>query len=282
MIEVNDLSFRYSSSAEPTLKSLSFAAAPGQVLGFVGPSGAGKSTTQKVLTGQLSHFSGTVKILGQMVDRWGRDLYQHIGVGFELPTHFLRLTGRENLEFFRALYDVSRHRYLDLMEELGLAGALDQRVCDYSKGMKTRLGFARALLHNPQLLFLDEPGGGLDPANVAVVESIIQRERAAGKTIFLTTHDMLTVDRLCDQVAFLIDGTIAVTDDPSLLKQAHGRPEVSVTFGEPQKTETFALDSLGQNPRFRQVIEQYPLHTLHSQEASLSEIFLKLTGTAID
>ncbi len=282
MIEVDGLSYRYPKATSPTLHSLSFSAKPGQILGFVGPSGAGKSTTQKLLTGQLTPSDGNVIVLGQLIGDWGRDLYQHIGVGFELPTHFLRLTGRENLEFFRALYGVSSNRYLELMTELGLDQALDQPVSDYSKGMKTRLGLARALLHDPQLLFLDEPGGGLDPANIAVVESIIQRERAAGKTVFLTTHDMLTVDRLCDRVAFLIDGKIAVFDDPAALKQVHGKSELAVTFGDPQTTENFALDTLGQNPRFRQVIEQYPLHTLHSQEASLSEIFLKLTGTAID
>lgn len=284
MIRVSELCFRYPKASADTLKSLCFEVKAGEVFGFVGPSGSGKSTTQKVLTGLLTASSGDAEILGRPVAQWGRELYRQIGVAFELPTHFLRLTGRENLEFFRALYGVSTHSYLAVIEQLGLSDALDIRVGQYSKGMKTRLGLARALLHDAQILFLDEPGGGLDPSNVALVEQIISQQRAAGKTVFLTTHDMLTVDRLCDRVAFLIDGSIAVVDTPKALKKAHGRAELKVTFGEqePPEQETFQLDQLAQSERFRHIIETQQLQTLHTQEASLSEIFRRLTGTDIE
>ncbi|MEM1089339.1 MAG: ABC transporter ATP-binding protein [Pseudomonadota bacterium] len=283
MIQVSDLSFRYPKAPTPTLKNLTFEVEPGQILGFVGPSGAGKSTTQRVLTGQLATADGRVDILGRPVADWGRELYRYIGVAFELPTHFLRLTGRENLEFFQALYGVSDQRWRSHLEELGLADASEQRVGSYSKGMMTRLGLVRALLHDPKVLFLDEPGGGLDPASVAKVEDIIRRERDAGKTIFLTTHDMLSVDRLCDRVAFLIDGTIAVVDEPGRLKRQHGRAELTVTFGEADapSVESFALDGLAENARFQEVIKTQALQTMHTEEASLSEIFRKLTGASL-
>ncbi len=283
MIEVSELSFRYPKAPAPTLKSLSFDVAPGQILGFVGPSGAGKSTTQRVLTGQLAAADGTVNILDRRVAEWGRELYRYIGVAFELPTHFLRLTGRENLQFFQSIYGVSDKRWKALLEELGLGDAADQRVGSYSKGMMTRLGLVRALLHDPKVLFLDEPGGGLDPASVARVEDIIRRERDAGKTIFLTTHDMLSVDRLCDRVAFLIDGAIAVVDEPGRLKRQHGRAELSVTFGvaDAPQVESFPLEGLAGNPRFQEVLRTQALHTMHTQEASLSEIFRKLTGSSL-
>ena len=156
MIEVRDLAFRYPGSAAPAVRGLGFHVEEGEIFGFLGPSGAGKSTTQKILSGLLRDFTGRVTVLGRDLATWGPALYEQIGVSFDVPTLYLKLTGLENLRYFRSLYQDETEDAESLLEQVGLAQDAGLRVSQYSKGMKVRLGFARALLNRPQLLFLDE------------------------------------------------------------------------------------------------------------------------------
>ncbi|MEN8183857.1 MAG: ABC transporter ATP-binding protein, partial [Myxococcota bacterium] len=206
MIEVSGLAFAYPGAKAPAVNELEFAVEDGEVFGFLGPNGAGKSTTQKVLTGLLHDYSGKVRVLEREVRDWGSDLYEQIGVGFELPVHYGRLTARENLRYFGSLYQGETVDPDELLEQLDLLEQADVRVDRFSKGMRVRLSFARSILCRPRLLFLDEPTTGLDPVSARRVKDLILQHRGRGATVFLTTHDMATADELCDRVAFLVDG----------------------------------------------------------------------------
>jgi len=157
MIEVENLTYVYPGASAPAVSDVSFTVERGRIFGLLGPSGAGKSTTQRVLTRQNRRFRGSVSVLSRRVESWDHTFYEHIGVGFELPNHYLRLTGRENLEFFASLYAGPTRAAGELLEAVGLGDAADERVSEYSKGMKMRLNFVRAILHDPEVLFLDEP-----------------------------------------------------------------------------------------------------------------------------
>jgi fluoroquinolone transport system ATP-binding protein len=219
------------------------------------------------------------------LQQWGHDYYERIGVSFELPNHFLKLTARENLAYFAALYDRTTQSPDDLLALVGLDRDGDMLVAQYSKGMKNRLTVARALLHNPEILFLDEPTAGLDPVNARRIRELIRGQQTAGKTIFLTTHDMAVADSLCDRVAFIVDGTIQLVDTPRQLKLQHGQPLVRVAYlvngnGRLSHRE-FSLANLAQDKTFWQVVQQYPIQTIHSQEATLEDIFIQVTGRAL-
>jgi len=280
MLTVHDLQYTYRHGAEPTVRGLNFAIGEGEIFGFLGPSGAGKSTTQKILIKLLKDFQGEVQVLGRDLRSWGSDYYEQVGVSFELPNHYQKLTALENLQLFRALYKTPTAEPRDLLALVGLEADADTRVAQFSKGMQMRLNFVRALLHRPKLLFLDEPTSGLDPVNARRVKEIILDCKRQGTTIFLTTHDMRVADELCDRVAFLVDGQIQLIDAPRTLKLQHGRPSVRVEYQQNGQTaqQSFPLAQLGDNADFLATIRMFPVETMHSQEATLEDIFVTLTG----
>ncbi|MCG8417484.1 MAG: ABC transporter ATP-binding protein [Proteobacteria bacterium] len=283
MIDVHNLVFSYPKQPKPTLKGLNFRIEEGEIFGFLGPSGAGKSTTQKILIGLLKGYQGEVSILNRDARDWGTEIYSEVGVGFELPNHFSQLTGIENLKLFSSLYRKKTRDPMELLELVGIADAAEQRVKNYSKGMAMRLNFVRALLHDPRLLFLDEPTAGLDPANARNLKDIILEQKRARKTIFLTTHNMHDADELCDRVAFLVDGEIKLIDAPRSLRLAKGQKQVRVeyTIDETQHQETFDLRGLRNNQEFMKILETDTLQTIHSQEATLEDVFIRTTGRSL-
>ncbi len=280
MIEVNGLAFTYPGSAEPAVHDLAFSVEDGEIFGFLGPNGAGKSTTQKILTGLLRAYQGEVVILDREVRNWGSDLYEQVGVGFELPVHYGRLTARENLRYFASLYRNKTENFDDLLEQVELLDHADERVERYSKGMRVRLSFARSVLCRPRLLFLDEPTTGLDPLSARRIKDLILEHRNRGATIFITTHDMTTADEICDRVAFLIDGQIALIDAPRELKVRYGEKRVRVEYDVDGKLESqeFQLQGLAENEAFLGTIRKPSLQTIHTQETSLENIFIHVTG----
>lgn len=283
MIEVRDMSFRYDGAAEPAVAGLDFTVERGEIFGFLGPSGAGKSTTQKVLIGLLRGYRGRAAVMARELAAWGADYYERIGVSFEHPNHFLRLTALENLAYFGALYTRAPRDPRALLERVGLGEDGDTPVGEFSKGMKGRLNVARALLHDPELLFLDEPTSGLDPVNASRVLELVREERAAGKTVFLTTHNMAVADELCDRVAFIVDGRIALVGAPRELRLRHGRPVVRVEYGEGEGAgaREFPLEGLGDDPEFLALLRGGAVRTLHTQEATLEDIFVRVTGRTL-
>ncbi|MEO5950949.1 MAG: ABC transporter ATP-binding protein, partial [Chloroflexia bacterium] len=211
-IEARGLTYTYTGKSEPAITDLSFQVEQGEIIGFLGPSGAGKSTTQRILIKLLGGFKGSVSVLGRDLAGWGQDYYEHIGVAFEFPNHFLKLTASENLAYFASLYNHETRDPSTLLELVDLSDSINTPVSQFSKGMKTRLSVARSLLHNPDLLFLDEPTSGLDPVNSRRVRDLIREQKSEGRTVFLTTHDMSIADDLCDRVAFIMNGVIRVID----------------------------------------------------------------------
>ncbi len=281
MITVENLRYAYPNANAPALKGISFHVDEGEIVGFLGPSGAGKSTTQKVVIGLLKGYQGRVVVMGKEVSAWGKDYYQHIGVSFELPNHYLRLTALENLQHFRALYQGSTADPKQLLAMVGLEDSADMPVSQFSKGMKARLNFARALLPKPKLLFLDEPTTGLDPVNARLIKDIVLEQRRSGTTVFVTTHNMTIADELCDRVAFIVDGEIKLIDAPKTLKVRHGKRVVRVEYhngsGELAAQE-FPLDNLGHNRAFLELLQAQRVETIHSAETTLDDIFIQVTG----
>lgn len=282
MISVKNLTYTYAGASAETLHGLNFEVAEKEIFGFLGPSGAGKSTTQKILIGLLKNYGGAIQIMGQEVSAWGQNLYEQIGVSFELPNHYLKLTGRENLDYFQSLYSGETHNSIDVLKWVGLDDDADKTVSDYSKGMKIRLNVARSLLHKPKLLFLDEPTSGLDPVNARKVKDLVLRLRDEGTTVFVTTHDMMVADQLCDRVAFITNGEINEIDAPSVLKKRYGKRAVQVAYlrnSAESLTQEFPLDNLGQNADFLNLLNSgHQIETIHTQESTLENIFIEVTG----
>lgn len=287
MIKVSHLHYTYPRASAATLSDLSFEIAPGEIFGFLGPSGAGKSTTQKILMRLLKNYQGSIEVMGRELRDWDQDYYACIGVSFELPNHYLKLSALENLQFFASLYpEVARlHDPLTVLDWVGLAADAHKPVRAFSKGMKIRLNLARSLLHQPRLLFLDEPTSGLDPVNASKVKDLILRLRSEGTTVFITTHDMLVADALCDRVGFLHRGQLNVLDAPASLKKRYGQRRLEVEYRSHDQTlqqQTFALDDLGSNPDFLALLRSgQRLERLHSQETTLEKIFIEVTGEAL-
>jgi fluoroquinolone transport system ATP-binding protein len=284
MITVENLSFTYPKAAEPALRGLSFGIARGEIFGFLGPSGAGKSTTQKILIGLLKDYQGKVSVLGKDLKNWRADYYERIGVSFEAPNHYLKLTALENLRYFAALYGAATREPRGLLERVGLGADGDKPVSQFSKGMKNRLNVARSLLHDPELLFLDEPTTGLDPVNARLIKELIEEQRSAGKTVFLTTHNMTVADELCDRVGFIVDGELRLIDAPRELKLRYGRRIVRVennTAGR-MATRDFPLETLGDDAEFIALLRGGKVQTIHTLEATLEDIFIEVTGRRLE
>ncbi|MCK6538741.1 MAG: ABC transporter ATP-binding protein [Anaerolineales bacterium] len=284
MIRVENLTFAYTGATQPAIKDISFVVQPGEIFGFLGPSGAGKSTTQKILFRLLQGYEGLVRVFDRDLREWGYEYFEQIGVSFEMPNHYSKLTARENLRYFGALYRGPVMKPEALLEMVGLLDDADMPVAQYSKGMKNRLSVARSLVNNPKLLFMDEPTAGLDPVNARKIKDLIKAQKDAGKTVFLTTHDMTIADELCDRVAFIVDGQISLIDSPRELKLRYGKPEVRVEFGLNGKTEQrdFALAGLADNAEFLNILRTGSVRTLHTQEATLENIFIQMTGRRLE
>lgn len=281
MIEVTDLTFSYRKDKQ-TLHGLTFSVKDGEIFGFLGPNGSGKSTTQKLLTGILKGHGGTVSLFGEDVRNiQTQTFFQKIGVLFEFPYLYANLSALDNLHYFASFYPKEQRRNAEeLLDELEFKkDFLKKPVSSYSKGMRQRVSMARALISNPKLLFLDEPTSGLDPAGAVLFRRIIEKERKKGTTVFLTTHNMLDADLLCDRVAFISNGTIAALDTPRNLKEKNSK-------------QSIVIDYLYQGKRKEQTIEAPELKagipflydeliSVHSQEPTLEDMFIQYTGRGL-
>jgi ABC-2 type transport system ATP-binding protein len=212
---------------------VSFSVAPGTIAAFLGPNGSGKTTLVRLLTGVIAPSSGTVDLLGYDVSEAALAAQQHVGVVTESISLYERFSGRYNLSFYGRLYDVSgptlERRIAELADVLGFESYLDDPVESYSTGMKKRLLLARALLHDPDVLFLDEPTNGLDPqAAQTVVEHIDAIRRDRDVTVFLCTHNLQVAERLATDLFFLDEGSIVASGTPADLRSDLW-PEVTVS-----------------------------------------------------
>jgi ABC-2 type transport system ATP-binding protein len=197
---------------------IDFIVEQGEIFGYLGPNGAGKTTTIRILTGQLRPTSGSAVVMGCDVVHDRQKLKPQIGVVFENQNLYERLTARENLQFSARLYRMEKSRVDQVLNQVGLERRADEKVANYSNGMKQRLLVGRALLHKPAVLFLDEPTRGLDPNIARDIRDVVAELAESGMTIFLTTHYMEEADQLSDRVAIIDQGRIVALDKPSQLK----------------------------------------------------------------
>jgi fluoroquinolone transport system ATP-binding protein len=282
VFRIDGLRYRYPSADDVAVDGVSFDLADGEIFGFLGPSGAGKSTTQKILIGLLRDYQGRIEYRGRDLRSLGRNFYEDIGVDFEVPVAFSKLTALENLSFFSKLYrqtaDVE-----PLLEQVGLWPDKDKKVGEYSKGMKVRLNFVRALLNKPTTLFLDEPTSGLDPVNSRIVKDMIADYRSDGGTVFLTSHIMSDVDELCDRVAFISRGRIAVIDTPHNLKLRYEKPTVTVEYRDGTETQvkSFSIKAI-RTPEFHQLLDTNDIVSIHSGETTLEDVFVDVVGERLN
>lgn len=228
------------------VERLSLDIASGEVFGFLGPNGAGKTTTVRMLTSLIAPSEGTAEVAGFRVGEADREIRRHVGILTEAPGLYERLTAERNLQIYARLYEVDDvdgqvERYLRL---LGLWERRKDPAGTFSKGMKQKLAIARAMLHEPSVLFLDEPTAGLDPEASKLVREFVAELRTQGRTIFMCTHNLDEAERLCDRIA-VFNQTLRVVDTPSeLRRQIYGRQVVLhlASTAEAYVTTASALD----------------------------------------
>ncbi|MGD2251096.1 MAG: ABC transporter ATP-binding protein [Candidatus Methanofastidiosia archaeon] len=277
MIEAEDLTYSYGKLL--AVDHISFSVDKGEILGFLGPNGAGKTTTVKMLTGQLKPQEGHAKVLGYDAAANSKKIHQRIGVCFEEKNIYPRLSVKENLEFFGRLFGLDPDIEA-LLNRVDLSKWIDNRAETLSKGLQQRVMFARSLLNDPDILFLDEPTAGLDPISSEAIRKIIVEEKNKGKTVFLTTHNMMEADVLSDKVAFINEGKIVALDTPENLKLKLGKRALKIKTKTEGgfKEEVLPLDDAQTPQKTKELLERKDIATVHTQEATLEEVFIKLTG----
>lgn len=283
MLKVQSLYHSYTNDENYAVKDISFQIKKGEIFGFLGPSGAGKSTTQNILIGLLPMQKGRVEISEIDVQKPSEKLFNLIGVSFEQPNIYKKLSGLENLEFHRRMFSVDTVDPMELLRMVGLEDAANKKAGGYSKGMLQRLVFARSMINNPKVWFLDEPTSGLDPTTASKIKEIIKRKNEEGVTIFLTTHNMHIAEELCDRVGFINDGCLDLIDSPRNLKLKYGEGLVKVEYrskGELTRDSLVIKDERDRK-KLINIINEGNIETIHSQEATLEEIFIKVTGRGL-
>jgi len=243
IIETFDVSRNFGKTA--AVEDVTLAVEAGEVLGFLGPNGAGKTTTIRMLAGMIAPTKGHAIVAGHRADRDVEQLHEVVGMLTQAPGLYDRLSARRNLEYFAGFYSSIEpqsqvEKYLKLM---GLWERRDSRVGTFSKGMKQRLALARALVHEPKVLFLDEPTAGLDPEAAGEVRQLIRTLREEGRTIFLSTHNLNEAEMLCSRVAVIHTKLLAL-DTPEQLRRRFFRRQIVVQLESLDSRVTEAVKNL--------------------------------------
>ncbi|NBI29996.1 ABC transporter ATP-binding protein [Chengkuizengella marina] len=275
IIEVKNLSKSFGNKM--ALKNVSFKVQKGETFGFLGPSGSGKTTTIKMLTSQLIQTTGEIKVFDQLLKKQKDPLFmKRIGILTDNSGLYERLTVYENLLLYSQLYDVNQKQINGVLEVVNLQNDSKTQVKKLSKGMKQRITLARAMLHKPDLLFLDEPTSSLDPVNTKHIHDGLRQLNKQGTTIFLTTHDMMEAEHLCDRVAFLHQGEIKQLDTPQNLRIQYMDSSVTLLLKDNQSI-VVDKDEKGAETIY-QYMKSGEVISIHSNEPTLGEIFVQITG----
>ena len=274
-IEVDKLSRTFNDVQ--AVDNISFTVQAGEVFGFLGHNGAGKTTTIRMLTGQLRPTRGNARVAGCDIITEPERLKPLVGVVSDQQNLYERMSARENLTFAARLYGTGNGRIDEALDQVGLLERAKDNVQHYSNGMKQRLLIARALLHRPQIIFLDEPTRGLDPVVAREIRRLVVELSTQGVTVFLTTHYMEEADELCRRVAFLSEGRIVALDTPDNLKLAHGQKSLKATLANGESL-TIALDEEGAGKQLEALVSTGQIRTLHSTEATLENVFIQIAG----
>jgi ABC-type multidrug transport system ATPase subunit len=253
----------------------------GELFGLIGPNGAGKSTTIRVLIGQRRPSAGTVSVAGHDVVREWAKIKPQFGYVPDRENHFEEFTGRRNLEFFGRLYGVPKLRADAVLRMVELDEAADLPVRGYSLGMRKKLLLARALLHEPRVLYLDEPSANLDIHSAEVVHRILRERVKLGATVVMTTHDMDEVEKICDRVGIVSRGKLVALDSPLALKQEHTERKVDVIRKDGERF-VFDMDDARSLSDFAALVSSGQAASVRTREFDFHATFLKLTGQSFE
>jgi len=246
MIETNDLSKQFHDFW--AVDGVNLSVGPGQILALLGQNGAGKTTTVRMLTALLHPSRGWARVAGYDIVKNGNDVRASIGVLTEQHGLYMRMTAHEYLDFFGEVYGLAssarKKRSQNLLEYFGLMEAASRRIGEYSKGMRQKLALARAMMHDPGVLLLDEPTSAMDPESARLVRDEIARLKSSRRTIVICSHNLTEVEALADQIAIIYRGRILLQGTLEQLKQnVLGSPEYEIKFAGAWNSDGFRLPS---------------------------------------
>ena len=257
------------------LKGIDLTINQGEIFGLIGPSGVGKTTLINILTGQLLPTSGEVFVFGRDTKQLGDTEYSQMGMVFDVPGLFERLSCEQNLSIFADIYGIDKKRISHVLEKVNLAASAKTKVSRLSKGMRQRLIIARAILHSPKLLFLDEPTSGLDPLNTSDIHKLILSLKESGTTIFLTTHKMDEAMSLCDRVALLSEGVLIENNAPDEICRKYNL-ENSLNILLKNGERVILPNTADSQETISEYMKNEQIVSIHSSEPNLEDVFLSV------
>ena len=273
MITVEKITKRFGNKT--ALNQIQFNVNKGEIFGFLGPSGAGKTTLINILTGQLKADEGTTQLLGKDTKDLTPEDLARIGLVGDSSGYFEKLSLEKNLIIYAKIYGLPNSRVDEVLEQVGLLESKKTIAEKLSTGMRQRMFLARALLNRPELLFLDEPTSGLDPMTSKKIHRLLEELKAAGTTIFLTTHDMVEATEMCDRISLLNQGDLVEIGTPRDIIQKYNKEKrVKVTFTD-HSAQVMAFEDLKDQ-------DMTQVELIHSMEPTLEDIFIQLTGEKLN
>ncbi|MCK2157705.1 ABC transporter ATP-binding protein [Exiguobacterium sp. 17-1] len=278
VIEIESLTKHFSDKT--ALDDLNFYINQKEIFGLLGPSGSGKTTMIKILTGQMKPSAGSTSLLGIPSEKLKqKNTFQKVGIMTDNSGLYDRLTVKDNLKLFCKIFSVSENRIGRALELVNLGDEQNKKVALLSKGMKQRVLLARTFLHQPEILFLDEPTSALDPVNTQAIYSALKDMNRDGATIFLTTHDMVEADTLCDRVAFLNRGHIQLLGSPKSIKQRFA--DETLTLESSDGLEHVFESNEKDARHIYEMLRTNQVVSIHSNEPTLEDVFVKVTGSEL-
>lgn len=273
MITVEKITKRFGNKT--ALNQIQFNVDKGEIFGFLGPSGAGKTTLINILTGQLKADEGTTQLLGKDTKDLTPEDLARIGLVGDSSGYYEKLSLEKNLIVYAKIYGLPNSRVDEVLEQVGLLESKKTIAEKLSTGMRQRMFLARALLNRPELLFLDEPTSGLDPMTSKKIHRLLEELKAAGTTIFLTTHDMVEATEMCDRISLLNQGDLVEIGTPRDIIQKYNKEKrVKVTFLD-HSVQVMAFEDLKDQ-------DMTQVELIHSMEPTLEDIFIQLTGEKLN
>ena len=273
MITVEKITKRFGNKT--ALNQIQFNVEKGEIFGFLGPSGAGKTTLINILTGQLKADEGTTQLLGKDTKDLTPEDLAHIGLVGDSSGYYEKLSLEKNLIVYAKIYGLPNSRVDEVLEQVGLLESKKTIAEKLSTGMRQRMFLARALLNRPELLFLDEPTSGLDQMTSKKIHRLLEELKAAGTTIFLTTHDMVEATELCDRISLLNQGDLVEIGTPRDIIQKYNKEKrVKVTYID-HSEQVMAFEDLKDQ-------DMTQVELIHSMEPTLEDIFIQLTGEKLN
>lgn len=273
MITVEKITKRFGNKT--ALNQIQFNVDKGEIFGFLGPSGAGKTTLINILTGQLKADEGKTQLLGKDTKDLTPEDLTRIGLVGDSSGYYEKLSLEKNLIVYAKIYGLPNSRVDEVLEQVGLLESKKTIAEKLSTGMRQRMFLARALLNRPELLFLDEPTSGLDPMTSKKIHRLLEELKAAGTTIFLTTHDMVEATEMCDRISLLNQGDLVEIGTPRDIIQKYNKEKrVKVTFVD-HSVQVMAFEDLKDQ-------DMTQVELIHSMEPTLEDIFIQLTGEKLN